>query len=584
MTHIETTPTIDLEDKPERQRNNVLKVWAATIRASQNFLLQMEDSGFPTERLLTSQSNEPSEVEGITAYQAQSMIFNTRYHYHPFVIVMCQSTEDVQLAYRCAIANKLPIKVRSGGHDHAGECSGDNVILLDLSGLKHFDIDPTTQIATIGSGYRFYQLTPKLADQDRMIAHGTCATVGLAGFIQGGGWGPWTRKYGMCCEHLVGATLILGNGERIEVSEAQHPRLLWALRGGGAMSYGIVTEFKVKTFPLPEEIHRFEIAWNQPLNNDGSENVPTYPALKILQAWEKVILSENTSGLLGTNLKVNALSAPWPPTEAEADRTKNHCLMYGYWEGDKEALSTFISRHFASVPVPPSQIKIHPAGGSKEKDPAKKYDAHLMGDWDRNSLFDVLKQKQPLLKGGLPLLGGKPFKPDYDAPAPHKITSKLVSEQGLTPKGHRQLLQSLASPLLSEQNEEQGLFAYVTLGAITGDYYHTHPEGESTLGVAFPYQRSQYTIQYQTWWNEDIRLKEEQQNNPVYRHTNRAMDWIDSSRENSIEGAYGAFISFKDPAIPTKTYFQENYPQLLDIKQEYAQDPYNHLRSRKTIE
>jgi len=45
-------------------------------------------------------------------------------------------------------------------------------------------------------------------DQLRLgIAHGTCATVAVAGYTMGGGWGPWTRLYGMACERLIGARL-----------------------------------------------------------------------------------------------------------------------------------------------------------------------------------------------------------------------------------------------------------------------------------------------------------------------------------------------------------------------------------------
>jgi hypothetical protein len=128
-----------------------------------------------------------------------------------------------------------------------------------------------------------------------------------------------------------------------------------------------------------------------------------------------------------------------------------------------------------------------------------------------------------------------------------------------------------------------GLFSYVTLGAIVGDFYQQHPTGKSSLGVAFPYQSSQYIIQHQTWWNEDIKNKVELQNNDVFVDTNRALDWIDTARESEIEGSYGAFISFKDPAIPTEVYFQHNYAKLMDIKKHFVRDHYNHLRTRKTI-
>lgn len=568
-----TTETKAIQPNPETQRWGVLAVYAVALHNAALFRQDMVEKGFPAERLLTAQDNHPTVLPGLNNYQAESLIFNTRYQYHPFIIVMCESTEEVQQAYKTAIEYNLPIRVRAGGHDHAGECSGDNVVLIDVTGIKTFSLDDKG-VASIGAGYRFYQLTPKLAEKDRMIAHGTCATVGLAGFVQGGGWGPWTRKHGMCCEYLTGATVILGDGSKVNVSETEHPQLLWALRGGGGMSYGIVTELKLQTFELPKEIHRFEIEWNRPVQALAQHNYCTPKSnettLTVLKNWEKAIASQNTAQLLGTNLKINAI--PAPKGNYDVTQLFHHCLMYGYWEGSETELLGFIKRYFPQVSAP--QITIHPASGAGYDD---KYNHQLMGNWGRNSLYDVSRR---LGQTGTLALGGTPFTPDYDAPAPHKITSRFVNQTGLSEQGYQQLLHSLTSTLLQLENEQQGLFSYVTLGAIQGEFYQTK---QKLPQIAFPYRHCQYTIQYQTWWNEDIQKKIEQQDNLVYVDVNRAMDWIDTGRSATIEGTHGAFISFKDPAIPTEIYFGDSYQQLVKIKTTYVQDHFNHLRTRKTI-
>ncbi|MFC3031551.1 FAD-binding protein [Pseudoalteromonas fenneropenaei] len=565
----------DETQDPHEQYLQIQALMAQYANNTQRFIAELLQLEIPITRILSPEHAQASETPGLTAYQAQTLIFNTRLRYNPAVIVMCTSTEDVQKVYRTATAYNLLVRVRSGGHDHEGECSGTDAVLIDLSGLKQYDVKKqlsdcgkTEYIAHIGSGYRFYQLVPKLASHqpELTIPHGTCATVGLAGYIQGGGWGPWTRIKGMCCEYLVGATVVLGNGDVITATEHnEHKALLWALRGGGAPSYGIVTEFQVKAFELPNEIHRFEIEWNQPGQTTYREKSVT-----VLSNWQSTIADTSTAQLVGTNLKINGLPSDQVPTLEAVTRLEHHSIMYGYWQGSESSLTQFVARY-----LPNGKLTVH---GKEDK---KNY-SMLIGNWDRNSLHQVMQRKPKMLLG-TPLLGGQPFKPDYDAPAPHKITSKLVNKNGLCDQGKLQLLQTLTSPLIGKCDEDLGLFCYVTLGAITGPYYQENPNGDSELGVAFPYQDCQYTIQYQTWWNELVTFKQEGQNNLVYQYTNRAMDWIEVCRDTPINNTYGAFISFKDASIPTQTYFQQNYQKLVEIKLEYSKDKYNHLRTRKTI-
>lgn len=584
---------------PMDQRKQVLGVFSKMVSNAQAFFNAMIKQGFDQKRLLTPSNNSASQVEGLNTYQTEALVFNTRYQYHPFAIAMCTSTEEVQMAYRTAIEYKLPVRIRTGGHDHAGESSGDNTILIDVSGIKPEITIDDQGVATIGAGYRFYELTPVLAKKDRMVPHGTCATVALSGFIQGGGWGPWTRKHGMCCEHLKEATVILGNGKKIIATEEHHSDILWALRGGGGMSYGIVTEWKVQTFELPHEIHRFTIEWNLPTKKDKNSNCPLpsekYPTDKVLKAWEDAINTKN-SALLGTNLKINAKHFEGNFDEEYERGIYHHCLMYGYWEGTDIELETFIDTAFASVGGTNANVVIYPANGSGQDDDEDKYPADLMGDWGRNSIADVSRYSGQA-PGKTALLEGTPFTPDYDAPAPHKISSKLVpakSSGKWTDNSRKQLIKTLSSSLLTPQNEQLGLFSYVTLGAIVGEFYQNLSVTQETacqkpwenpkeLGVAFPYRPCQYTIQYQTWWNECIQSKLQLQNNEVFLDTNRAMDWIDVSQKTQIDGAYGAFISFKDPGIATEVYFQSNYGELMRIKEDCVKDGYNHLRTRKTI-
>jgi hypothetical protein len=522
-------------------------------------------------------------------YAKACQIFNTRLQLRPFVIIYCTSTEEVQLVYKRAISNNLAIRLRSGGHDHEGECSGTDTILIDLSRMNKVEVDQKSGIATIGPGNRFERLTTLLAEQQVMIPHGTCATVGIAGFTFGGGWGPWTRSKGMCCERLVGATIVLGDGSVKELSEdgdMQARELLWALKGGGGFSYGIVTELRLQTFELPCELIRFEIEWNKYELDLGTKQLKiasenTLPTIQFLKEWEDVINAnrnvENNANhlnsnekLIGTNLKISAI----PSTENfDVNTVIHNCIMYGYWEGNEKDLSKFIENNFKNPQT--YDFRITDIAGKKTNN---AYGLNMMSNWDRES-FHTVKQ---LLKGGVQGKSSKkrPISPDLENPAPHKITSCLVDAQGLGSKGHEALLRSLTSSLILEGNREMGLFTYITLGAISGVFYQ---DATKELESAFPYKDKQYTIQYQTWWNESLERKEEGQDNIVYNRINRALDWMQVCRDFNIPNTSGAFISFKDSSIPTEIYFDTSYERLKEIKKKYSMDNLNHFRTRKTI-
>ena len=536
-----------------------------------------------------------------TSYNLHCMVFNRRFHEKPWVIVYCRTAAEIEATYVCATENNLPIRIRAGGHDHEAECTGTNTILIDVSNVNDVSVDDKTKIASIGPGNIFKKLTTDLANEGVMIAHGTCATVGISGFVMGGGWGPWTRKYGMCCERLVGADMVLGDGSTTQVDAKgdEIPDLLWALRGGGGMSYGLVTEFRIQTFELPKTLIRFQITWNcyddecdeqvhpelklDCENYDGGELAKkSTPTIELLKAWENVICSSDTSRLIGTNLKISGKPEEGPFNK---DTVVHNSVMFGYWEGNTESLKAFVNEWFAEVPN--FALCINPSHGGTGETVTKPYGETLMSDWARESHNKMLMSLHR--KGNTALLSesqmdllaaNKPLPPDYDDPAPHKITSRLVDNQGLGDAGYDALLRSLTSPLILEGNRELGLFSYVTLGAIVGDYYMENPEGGNS---AFPYKDKLYTIQYQTWWNLGTAEKLQGQFNKVNDRTNRALDWMEVARDFDIPNTSGAFISFKDSSIPTETYFAQSYERLKQIKRDHSKDPLNHFRIRKSI-
>ena len=127
--------------------------------------------------------------------------------------------------------------------------------------------------AASGAGAHLLGVYTALANRGRMIPGGTCPTVGIAGLTQGGGIGLSGRKFGLTCDHLVEATVVLADGTALVVNAQHHPDLYWALRGGGGGNFGIVTRFVFRTNPAAG-VSTYSMEW------------PWSDAKQVVQAWQ----------------------------------------------------------------------------------------------------------------------------------------------------------------------------------------------------------------------------------------------------------------------------------------------------------
>jgi FAD/FMN-containing dehydrogenase len=91
---------------------------------------------------------------------------------------------------------------------------------------------------------------------------GECPTVRNAGYSMGGGYGFLSRTYGLGCDHILAAELVTADGDVLNVTEDEHPDLLWALRGAGAGGFGVVTKLTYRLDPVPKTIYGGVMAWS----------------------------------------------------------------------------------------------------------------------------------------------------------------------------------------------------------------------------------------------------------------------------------------------------------------------------------
>jgi len=67
----------------------------------------------------------------------------------------------------------------------------------------------------------------------RYVQGGGCTSVGAAGgFIQGGGFGSFSKKFGIACAGVLEYEVVTADGKVLVANDDQNQAFFWALKGG----------------------------------------------------------------------------------------------------------------------------------------------------------------------------------------------------------------------------------------------------------------------------------------------------------------------------------------------------------------
>ena len=79
---------------------------------------------------------------------------------------------------------------------------------------------------------------------------GSTTDVGAVGYTLGGGMGWLARRYGLASDSVVAFDLVTPDGIEVRASASEQPELFWALKGGGAGTFGVVTGMEIELYPV----------------------------------------------------------------------------------------------------------------------------------------------------------------------------------------------------------------------------------------------------------------------------------------------------------------------------------------------
>jgi FAD/FMN-containing dehydrogenase len=250
-------------------------------------------------------------------YDECRKVFNAMHDKRPAAIARCSTAADVAAAVNFARQNRLAIAVRSGGHSVAGLSVCDGGLLIDLGGLKRITVDANARTARAGGGVLWGEFDAATQQHGLHTPGGRVTTTGLGGFTTGGGYGWTSSKYGLTCDNLLSAEVVLADGRVVRASDREHDDLFWGIRGGGG-NFGVVTEFEYALHPLG------------PLVLAGLALWPLTEAERVMRAWRD--FSDRAPDEFCTGCAI--ITAPPEPFVPEALRGKVAIGIVGMYVGD----------------------------------------------------------------------------------------------------------------------------------------------------------------------------------------------------------------------------------------------------------
>ena len=178
--------------------------------------------------------------------------------------VAANTTADVVAAVNFARKHDLRLVIKGGGHSYQGTSNAPdsllvwtrhmNDVILHDAFVAHGCIGTSPQPAvTIGAGAMWIDAYDAVTTHGgRYVQGGGCTTVGVAGLVQSGGFGSFSKQYGTAAAGLLEAEVVTADGKVRIANACTNPDLFWGLKGGGGGSLGVVTRLTLRTRELPE--------------------------------------------------------------------------------------------------------------------------------------------------------------------------------------------------------------------------------------------------------------------------------------------------------------------------------------------
>ena len=219
----------------------------------------------------------PEAPERITVYELANLRNKVMDGNKAFFVVIAKDQSEVVKAVQFATEHNIGISVFSTGHEFNDRNSGlePNSLLIRTTCLRTTELEFSESNkfghpdgwARLGSGltwgtskFGWPGVHQTARDVGRVVVSGHAGNVGIVGWSLGGGHGQLVGSHGLGVDQVLEVEMVIADGSvvvansngttvrspagRMEWSEDTD--LFWAVRGGGAGPWGVVTHLTIK--------------------------------------------------------------------------------------------------------------------------------------------------------------------------------------------------------------------------------------------------------------------------------------------------------------------------------------------------
>jgi FAD/FMN-containing dehydrogenase len=178
--------------------------------------------------------------------------------------IVAHGADDVAQGVNFARENNLRLVVKGPGHSYLGCSNAADSLLIWTRAMNDVVVhDAFTPLGcegaceavpavSVGGGAIWIDVYHAVSVLGGRYAQGGgCTDVGVAGLVQGGGFGSLSKGFGTAGSSLIEAEVVTADGQVRTVNARRDPELFWALKGGGGGNFAVVTRLTLKTHELP---------------------------------------------------------------------------------------------------------------------------------------------------------------------------------------------------------------------------------------------------------------------------------------------------------------------------------------------